>query len=54
MPARSVKQDDPLEDFAVREISLNGIAKRVYIAGTGLAAAPQTTKPGIWRYDESS
>jgi len=47
MPARSVKQDDPLEDFAVREISLDGIAKRVYVAGSGPAVIVMTEMPGI-------
>ena len=35
MPARSMKEDDPLEDFARREITLNGVGKRVYVAGSG-------------------
>jgi hypothetical protein len=29
MPKRSMKQDDPLEDFARREITLDGVGKRV-------------------------
>ncbi len=33
MPTRSMKQDDALEDFAIREIALNNVTKRVYIAG---------------------
>lgn len=28
-PKRSMKQDDPLEDFARREITLDGVGKRV-------------------------
>lgn len=47
MPARCVKQDDPLEDFAVREISLDGAAKRVYIAGSGPAVIVMAEMPGI-------
>lgn len=47
MPARSVKQDDPLEDFAVREISLDGVAKRVYVAGSGPAVIVMAEMPGI-------
>src|ERR1700710_3294716 len=47
MPNRSMKQDDPLEDFAVREIALNDITKRVYIAGNGPAVIVMTEMPGI-------
>ena len=38
MSVRSVKVDDPLEDFSAREISLDGIAKRVTVTGSGPAA----------------
>ena len=37
MPERSMKEDDPLEDFARREITLEGVTKRVYVAGSGPA-----------------
>ena len=47
MPSRSMKQDDPLEDFAAREITLNGVSKRVYIAGNGPAVIVMTEMPGI-------
>jgi dienelactone hydrolase len=47
MPNRSMKQDDPLEDFAHRQIELDGIAKRVYVAGTGPAVIVMTEMPGI-------
>ena len=47
MPNRSMKQDDPLEDFAVREIALNDVTKRVYIAGSGSAVIVMTEMPGI-------
>ncbi len=33
MPERSVKEDDPLEDFARRDITLDGVIKMVYVAG---------------------
>jgi hypothetical protein len=33
MPNRSMKEDDPLEDLTAREITLDGVAKRVYVAG---------------------
>jgi dienelactone hydrolase len=47
MPARSLKEDDPLEDFSRREITLDGIAKRVYVAGSGPAVIVMTEMPGI-------
>jgi hypothetical protein len=33
MSAPSMNEDDPLEDFARREITLDGVTKRVYVAG---------------------
>ena len=47
MPARSVKEDDRLEDFARREITLDGVAKRVYVAGAGPAVIVMSEMPGI-------
>jgi len=47
MPARSVKEDDPLEDFARREIAFDGVAKRVYVAGRGPAVIVMSEMPGI-------
>ncbi len=47
MAVRSVKEDDPLEDFARREITLNGDAKRVYVGGSGPAVIVMTEMPGI-------
>ena len=47
MPKRSMKQDDPLEDFARREITLDGVGKRVYVAGFGPAVIVMTEMPGI-------
>ena len=47
MVRRSIKEDDPLEDFARREITLDGIAKRVYVAGSGPAVIVMTEMPGI-------
>jgi hypothetical protein len=46
-PARSMKADDPLEDFALRDITLNEVAKRVYVAGQGPAVIVMTEMPGI-------
>jgi dienelactone hydrolase len=47
MPTRSVKEDDPLEDFARREIVLDGLAKRVFVAGRGPAVIVMSEMPGI-------
>src|SRR6476659_3503010 len=47
MPARSMKQDDPLEDFAPREIAVDGVARRVYVAGRGPAVIGMSEMPGI-------
>src|SRR3954463_16710186 len=45
--ARSMKVDDPLEDFARRDITLNAATKRGYVAGTGPAVIVMTEMPGI-------
>jgi dienelactone hydrolase len=47
MPKRSMNEDDRLEDFAAHEIELNGIAKTVYVAGSGPAVIVMTEMPGI-------
>jgi dienelactone hydrolase len=47
MPLRSMKEDDPLEDFARREIMLDDVAKRVYVAGAGPAVIVMSEMPGI-------
>src|SRR5690349_8954216 len=47
MPARRMREDDPLEDFARREIALDGVAKRVYVAGRGPAVIVMSEMPGI-------
>lgn len=47
MPPRSVDEDDPLDDFAQREIELEGRSKRVYGAGAGPAVIVLTEMPGI-------
>jgi dienelactone hydrolase len=47
MPERSMKEDDPLEDFARREIALQGVTKRVYVAGSGPAVIVMSEMPGI-------
>lgn len=47
MPNRSVKIDDPLEDFVRREIMFDGVTKMVNIAGSGPAVIVMTEMPGI-------
>lgn len=47
MSSRSMTEDDALEDFARREITLEGTARRVYRAGTGPAVIVMTEMPGI-------
>ena len=50
MSARSMNEDDPLEDFARREITLDGVTKRVYVAGSGPAVIVMSEMPGISPY----
>lgn len=47
MPKRSMNEDDPLEDFEARQITLDGVAKKVYVAGAGPAVIVMTEMPGI-------
>src|ERR1700692_1914671 len=47
MPKRSMMQDDPLEDFERREISLDGVTKAVHVAGAGPAVIVMAEMPGI-------
>ena len=47
MPKRNMNEDDRLEDFAAREIALDGVAKKVYVAGSGPAVIVMTEMPGI-------
>ena len=47
MSTRSIKQDDRLEDFAGRGITLDGVTKRVYVAGSGPAVIVMSEMPGI-------
>jgi dienelactone hydrolase len=47
MPSLSMKQDDLLEDFTRRNVLLGGIAKVVYMAGTGPAVIVMSEMPGI-------
>ena len=47
MALQDMTQDDPLVDFDAREITLQEVAKRVYVAGTGPAVIVMTEMPGI-------
>jgi dienelactone hydrolase len=47
MPTRSVKQDDPLEDFTRRDVTFDGIGKAVHVAGAGPAVIVMSEMPGI-------
>jgi len=47
MPTRSMQQDDALEDFGHREITLDGVTRLVHVAGTGPAVIVMTEMPGI-------
>src|SRR5437016_8682425 len=47
MATRDLRLDDPLDDFSAREIAIDGIAKRVYVAGQGPAVIVMTEMPGI-------
>jgi dienelactone hydrolase len=47
MPTRSMKQDDPLEDFTRRDVTFDGIGKAVYVAGAGPAVIVMSEMPGI-------
>ncbi|HMC14310.1 MAG TPA: dienelactone hydrolase family protein [Albitalea sp.] len=47
MPSRNLNEDDPLDDFSHRQITLDGIAKRVHVAGSGPAVIVMTEMPGI-------
>jgi dienelactone hydrolase len=47
MPKRTMNDDDPLEDFEAREVSLDDITKVVQVAGSGPAVIVMTEMPGI-------
>jgi len=47
MSDRSMNENDPLDDFAARKVMLDGVAKRVYVAGSGPAVIVMTEMPGI-------
>jgi dienelactone hydrolase len=47
MPKRNMNEDDALEDFAYREITLDGVTKVVHVAGAGPGVIVMTEMPGI-------
>jgi len=47
MSGRSMHEDDPLEDFARRDITLDGVTRRVYVMGNGPAVIVMSEMPGI-------
>lgn len=47
MPERSMSQDDPLDDFDPREITLDGVTRVVQVTGGGPAVIVMTEMPGI-------
>ena len=47
MPKRNMTEDDPLEDFEPRQITLDGVTKKVYVAGRGPAVIVMAEMPGI-------
>ncbi len=46
-PKRSMVEDDPLEDFTRRTVTLDAKAKTVYVAGAGPAVIVMAEIPGI-------
>lgn len=47
MVTRSVSEDDPLDDFAARQVELEGVARTVYVTGDGPAVVIMAEMPGI-------
>jgi dienelactone hydrolase len=47
MRDRGIHEDDPLEDFVRREITLDGATKGVHVAGSGPAVIVMAEMPGI-------
>ena len=47
MAKRKLDEDDPLEDFESRTITLDGVTKVVHVAGAGPAVIVMTEMPGI-------
>lgn len=47
MNKRKLAEHDPLEDFDAREVTLDGVTRRVHVAGSGPAVIVMTEMPGI-------
>ena len=47
MPTRNMFEDDALEDFSAREITLDDVTKVVHVAGSGPAVIVMAEMPGI-------
>src|SRR5947209_9136433 len=47
MAVRSMSEDDPLEDFEPRAVTLDGVTKVVHVTGSGPAVIVMTEMPGI-------
>jgi len=47
MATDTLQQNDTLADFEARSVTLDGISKKVYVAGTGPAVIVMTEMPGI-------
>ena len=47
MNERTVKSDDPLDDFTPRDITLDGVTKKIHVAGKGPAVIVMAEMPGI-------
>jgi dienelactone hydrolase len=47
VPHRSIDEDDPLDDFDPRSITLDGVTKTVHVTGSGPAVIVMTEMPGI-------
>ena len=47
MPKPNVDEDDPLDDFDPRDVTLDSVTKVVHVAGTGPAVIVMAEMPGI-------
>jgi len=47
MTGQNLKQDDPRDDSSARDIAFDGVAKTVYVAGSGPGVIVMTEMPGI-------
>jgi len=47
MAPRDLRLDDPLDDFSARQIAIDGVTRRIHVAGKGPAVIVMTEMPGI-------